>query len=152
MFLRRGRLDYCYVAKGELMAANRGHFDCEAFYAALDDIRKAKDLSWKKMADQSKVSASTLTRMGQGKHPDADSLTMLSAWAGLNPADFATDESIRARETESLPKMMALLRADPNLSNEAVQAIQDVLTVAYRRLGKSALEGTDGGDKAAPRI
>jgi len=134
------------------MAANRGHFDNEAFYATLDDIRKAKEISWKKVADQSKVSASTLTRMGQGKHPDADSLTMLSAWAGLNPADFATDESVRARDTESLPKMMALLRADPNLSNDAVQAIQDVLTVAYRRLGNAGLQEADGGDKAAPRV
>ena len=120
------------------MAANRGHFHCEGFYAALDDLRQAKNISWKKLADQSKVSASTLTRMGQGKHPDADSLTMLSAWAGLNPADFVTDEELKARETTVLPKMMALLRADPNLTDESIRAIQEVLTVAYRRLGGAA--------------
>lgn len=119
------------------MAANRGHFDCEGFYASLDDIRKAKNFSWKKLADQSKVSASTLTRMGQGKHPDADSLTMLSAWAQLNPADFVTDEDLKARDTTVLPKMMALLRADPNLNEDSIRAIQDVLTVAYRRLGNA---------------
>ncbi len=115
------------------MAANRGHFDCDGFYEALDEIRNAKKLSWKKVADQTKVSASTLTRMGQGKYPDADSLTMLSAWAGLNPVDFVTDPDMKVREVEALPKMMALLRADPKLSPEAIDAIQEVLAVAYRR-------------------
>lgn len=134
------------------MAANRGHFDCDGFYGALDEIRKAKNISWKKVADLSKVSASTLTRIGQGKHPDADSLTMLSAWAHLNPADFVTDEDLKSRETESLPKMMALLRADTTLSAEAIIAIHDVLTVAYRRLGKAKAEGSDLGSKASAGV
>ncbi len=134
------------------MAANRGHFDCEAYYIALDEIRKAKTLSWKKVADQSKVSASTLTRMGQGKHPDADSLTMLSAWGQLNPADFVTDEDLKAKEAESLPKMMALLRADPNLSPDSIEAIQEVLAVAYKRFGKPALEEANLGRAASPRL
>ena len=122
------------------MAATRGHFDCEAYYTALDEIRKAKILSWKKVSDQTKVSASTLTRMGQGKHPDADSLTMLSAWAGLNPAEYVTDEDFRNKETESLPKMMALLRADPTLTPDSIEALQELLKVAYRRFTKPALE------------
>ena len=122
------------------MAATRGHFDCEAYYTALDEIRKAKLLSWKKVSDQTKVSASTLTRMGQGKHPDADSLTMLSAWAGLNPAEYVTDEDFRNKETESLPKMMALLRADPTLTPDSIEALQELLKVAYRRFTKPALE------------
>ncbi len=127
------------------MAANRGHFDCAGFYEALDEIRSAKKLSWKKLADQSKVSASTLTRMGQGKHPDADSLTMLAAWAGLNPADFVTDLEMKGREVEALPKMMALLRADPKLSPQAIEAIQEVLSVAYRRFGTTIDPQEDSG-------
>lgn len=134
------------------MAANRGHFDCEAYYIALDEIRKTKTLSWKKVADQSKVSASTLTRMGQGRHPDADSLTMLSAWAGLNPADFVTDEDLKAKEVESLPKIMALLRADPNLSPDSIEAIQEVLAVAYKRFGKLALEQANLGRDTSTRL
>ncbi len=125
------------------MAATRGHFDCEAYYTALDEIRKAKTLSWKKVSDQTKVSASTLTRMGQGKHPDADSLTMLSAWAGLNPADYVTDEEFRHKEAESLPKMMALLRADPTLTLDSIEALQELLQVAYKRFTKPALEDAE---------
>jgi len=125
------------------MAANRGHFDCDAFYAALDEIRKQKGLPWKKLADQTKVSASSLTRMGQGKHPDADSLTMLAAWSGLNPADFVTDPELKAKDTESLPKVMALLRADSTLSPEGINAIQDLLNAAYRTFGRKAVESKD---------
>jgi len=125
------------------MAANRGHFDCDAFYAALDEIRKRKGLPWKKLADQTKVSASSLTRMGQGKHPDADSLTMLAAWSGLNPADFVTDEDLKAKDAESLPKVMALLRADRTLSPEGIEAIQDLLNAAYRTFGRNTTERAD---------
>ena len=134
------------------MAANRGHFDCDGFYAALDEIRRNKGLSWKKLADQTKVSASTLTRMGQGKHPDADSLTMLSAWSSMNPADFVTDEDMKSHERESLPKLMALLRADTSLSPEAIAAIQDVLNGAYRRYGQKTEEESHLGSTAQTRI
>lgn len=134
------------------MAANRGHFDCDGFYASLDEIRRTKGISWKKLADQTKVSASTLTRMGQGKHPDADSLTMLSAWSSLNPADFVTDEEMKSRETESLPKLLALLRADTSLSPEALAAIQDVLNGAYSRYAQKSGEGSNLGNKTQARI
>ncbi len=128
------------------MAANRGHFNCDAFCVALDEIRRRKNISWKKVADETKVSASTLTRMGQGKHPDADSLTMLSAWSGLNPADFVTDENLRPKDPEALPKVMALLRADRTLSPEGIEAIQQLLTAAYKTFGQKASEGADGGE------
>lgn len=134
------------------MAANRGHFDCDGFYVALDEIRRNKGISWKKLADQTKVSASTLTRMGQGKHPDADSLTMLSAWSSLNPGDFVTDEDLKSREHESLPKLMALLRADTSLSPEAIAAIQDVLNGAYRRFGQKTAEELNLGSTDQARV
>ncbi len=131
------------------MAANRGHFNCDAFCVELDVIRRRKGISWKKVADLTKVSASTLTRMGQGKHPDADSLTMLAAWSGLNPADFVTDEELRAKDPEALPKLMALLRADRTLSPEGIEAIQQLLTAAYRTFGRKPTEGTDDGQTPA---
>ena len=44
--------------------------DAEGFYSALDGHRQSKDLTLKKVAAEAHVSASTLTRMGQGKRPD----------------------------------------------------------------------------------
>ena len=44
----------------------RGRFDAEAFYAALYAEKLARRLTWKTIANESGVSASTLTRMAQG--------------------------------------------------------------------------------------
>jgi predicted transcriptional regulator len=62
-------------ATGEEMA--KVEFDAESFYAALDSQRQSQRLTWKEVAAKSEVSASTLTRMAQGKRPDVDSLTAL---------------------------------------------------------------------------
>ncbi len=122
------------------MAANRGHFDCTAFYQALDGIRKGKNLPWSLVAERTKVSASSLTRMGQGKHPDADSLTMLSAWSGLNPACFVTDETLKATEADTLPKVLALVGGDRSLTAEGISAIQGILRAAYTTFSRQATE------------
>ena len=61
----------------------KGIFDAEGFFDALDEVRDSKGLTWKEVADESEVSASTLTRMAQGKRPDVDSLAALLKWSGL---------------------------------------------------------------------
>ena len=52
----------------------KGRFDADGFYAALDAERRSRRYTWKRVADESRVSASTLTRMAQGRRPDVDSL------------------------------------------------------------------------------
>ena len=52
-------------------------FDVSALQAALDGERIARGLTWKDVAIESGVSASTLSRLSQGKRPDVDSLTAL---------------------------------------------------------------------------
>src|SRR5882724_2741023 len=63
-------------------------FDAEAFYTALAQVVEARKVSWRRVARESGVSSPALTHMAQGRGPDAASLAALSAWAGLNPADF----------------------------------------------------------------
>ena len=48
----------------------RARFDGDAFYAALDGERQARQFTWRRVAEESGVSASTLTRISQGKRPD----------------------------------------------------------------------------------
>lgn len=116
------------------MAGIRGHFDCEGFYRALDHIRNDKKLNWKQVGALSKVSASTLTRMAQGKRPDADSLAMLSAWSSLNPADFVLDQTVRSQKVEGgLTQILTYLRADPKLSRPAIAALDEIITTAYKQ-------------------
>ena len=50
------------------------NFDVGAFHAALDSQRLAMGLNWKDVAAEAGVSASTLTRMAQGKRPDVDAV------------------------------------------------------------------------------
>lgn len=111
------------------------HFDGEGFVAALDSTRQARGLTWRKVADQAHVSASTLTRMAQGKRPDVDSLAALTRWAGLKADDFfADDEPVSTGEP--LAKVTAYLRADPNLSETGKNALEAILHAAYDKLRK----------------
>lgn len=116
------------------MAGIRGHFDCEGFYRALDHLRDQKKITWKQLGAASKVSASTLTRMAQGKRPDADSLATLSAWSGLNPADFVRDPDVRREQPAGgLNQILTYLRADPKLSKSAITALDEIITAAYKQ-------------------
>ena len=104
-------------------------FDLGSFHAALNAQRAAKGLTWKDVADQSGVSASTLTRMGQGKRPDVDGLALLLAWSGLDALKF----SPAANEPEPMAEIAANLRADRNLSEDSARALEDIIRVAYEK-------------------
>lgn len=106
-------------------------FDNDAFFAALDATRQARDLTWRQIAREAKVSPSTLTRVGQGKRPDVDSFAALAAWAGLDPEDFIPKGS---RPAEPLTEISLLLRRDPHLSPAAAIALDEMLKATYRRL------------------
>ena len=98
----------------------RARFDGDAFYAALDGEKQARQctwkrvaeesgvsasrLNWKRVAEESGVSASTLTRISQGKRPDVDSLAALSAWSGLD-----VDRFVRGGPSKNEPEPLAVI-------------------------------------------
>jgi transcriptional regulator with XRE-family HTH domain len=108
-------------------------FAAEAFFSALDAHRQAKKLTWKKIAEQAGVSASTLTRIAQGKRPDVDTLAALCIWSGLNPDDFIGRNANPSVQSEPLAQVMAHLRADPKLSPEGTKAIETMIKTAYEQ-------------------
>ncbi len=110
------------------------HFDTEAFFAALDGVRVAKKLTWKEVAAESEVSASTLTRMAQGKRPDVDGLAALLSWSGLKAEDFLKIRSSGKTKQETLAIISKLLRADRELGKENAAALEQIIRVAYKRL------------------
>ncbi len=114
----------------------KGWFDTNAFHAALDAVRQARKLNWKQVAAQSGVSASTLTRMAQGKRPDVDGLAALIAWSGLNADDYVRSESETPPEPEPLAMISTYLRADRNLSPEAATALEQMIKATYETLRK----------------
>ena len=115
----------------------KGWFDSEGFYEALDAVRQAKKQNWKQVGAESGVSASTLTRMAQGKRPDVDGLAALAAWSGLNADDYVRSVSERP-EPQPLALITTYLRSDKNLSPEAATALDAIIKVTYERLRTKA--------------
>lgn len=110
-------------------------FDSEAFFAALDAERESRSMHWKAVASEAGVSASTLTRIGQGRRPDVDSFAALIAWAGLDPEKFFRNDD-DSRGPSTLSGISVLLRHDPNLSDDAAAAIEELVKATYKRLRK----------------
>lgn len=114
----------------------RGQFNAQAFYAALDAQRRAQNKNWKQVAAKSGVSASTLTRMAQGKRPDVDSLAALLSWSGLKADEFIVKDE-PTRGAEPLAQITAYLRADRNLSPASAEAMEKIIYAAYERFRES---------------
>jgi transcriptional regulator with XRE-family HTH domain len=117
-----------------LEVAVKGQFNCEAFYEALNSQRMAKRLTWKDVAEQSGISASTLTRMAQGKRPDVDGLAALLRWSGLQLDDFI--DKPHQTKTEALAQITAILRTDSRLSAVGKKTLEGVLRATYEGLRK----------------
>ena len=115
------------------MLVKRAKFDGDAFYAALDGERQARQYTWKRVAEGSGVSASTLTRLSQGKRPDVDGLAALSAWSGLD-----VDRFVRGKDSKKEPEPLALisscLRSDPRLNEDTAIALDQMVKAAYRSM------------------
>ena len=106
-------------------------FDFTSFFKALAATVEARGTTWKGVSEATGVSQTTLSRMARGRQPDAESLTALSAWAGLNPVDFAR---MKKRRAESLALMGKLIREDPNLDREGADALEAIVGAAYGKL------------------
>jgi transcriptional regulator with XRE-family HTH domain len=117
-----------------MTAENKG-FDGDGFYRALENTVTARSKTWKQVAAETGISASTLARMAQGRRPDAASLAALSAWAGLNPSDFVR-AAYKAQQPEPMAKISTLLRSDPNLDPQSADAVEAIMRAAYERLRK----------------
>jgi transcriptional regulator with XRE-family HTH domain len=108
-------------------------FDNDAFFAALDAERVSRGMHWKAVASEARISASTLTRIGQGRRPDVDSFAALTAWAGLEPERFFRSPDVTSQPS-TLSGISVLLRCDPRLSSDAATAIEELVKATYVRL------------------
>lgn len=116
-------------------APGKRRFDAEAFYSALDAERRSRRQTWKRVAEEAEVSASTLTRMAQGRRPDVDSMAALIAWSGLSADTFVKDAQAK-RLPGSLSVISTSLKNDPHLSPEAADALDELMKATYERMRK----------------
>ncbi len=107
-------------------------FDNEAFYAALNATRLSRQLTWKDVAAETGVAASTLSRIGHGAKPDVNGLASLLAWSNLKAESFIRGSTVD--EADPLAKITALLRADPHLTPQSAQLMENIVTSTYDKL------------------
>ena len=125
----------------------RARFDGDAFYAALDGERQARQFTWRRVAEESGVSASTLTRISQGKRPDVDSLAALSVWSGLDVDRFVRGGDSK-KEPEPLAVISSCLHSDPRLNEETAAALDQMVKAAYRSMRKPGDDGMSRSQRA----
>lgn len=116
-------------------APGRGYFNASAFYSALDAERRSRQQTWKSVAEEAQVSASTLTRMAQGRRPDVDSLAALVSWSGLSADTFVNSDEGKP-EPGSLAMISTHLKSDPHLTPEAAEALDQLVKATYERMRK----------------
>jgi transcriptional regulator with XRE-family HTH domain len=108
------------------------NFDMEAFYAALNAARLSRQKTWKEVAHETGIAASTLSRMGQGAKPDVNGLAALLKWSNLKAEMFIPGAS--KKEAPPLAKLTALLRADPHLTPQNARLMEEIVVSTYNRL------------------
>src|SRR6266513_2235765 len=119
---------------------------------AIGRRREELGLSLRDVADETSVSASTLSRIenGTGK-PDADNIARLTAWLDVPMERILSGRHPQEEESkaviyyphESTPEIVeAHLRADRSLTPETAAALSELFRVAYTQFSKSGGEKT----------
>ena len=110
--------------------------DIAALYAAVDQKRQAKNLSWRGLAADLKITPSTFTRMAQGLKPDVDTFASLVRWLGMSQDEFLRPTPARREDADPVAMISSYLRASKNVTQEQADALEDIMNAAFRHLSK----------------
>lgn len=106
--------------------------DVASLHAALDEARRARDLSWRQLAFTIGLSPSTLARLGNGYRPDVDGFATLVSWLNLPAETFMTGVASKSGEPDLMAQLAPLLRARKDLSHADIKLIEDVVRALLR--------------------
>ncbi len=131
------------------MSKNGNFINTKELGRAIKRKREEMSLSLREVANETQVSASTLSRIenGTGK-PDADNIARLTTWLDM-PVDRVMKKTAASNEVEaviyypheSTPSIIeAHLRADRNLTPETARALSEMFRVAYTQFSKPGSE------------
>ena len=125
----------------------KGLVNTEELGRAVKRRREELGLSLRDVANETAVSASTLSRIenGTGK-PDADNIARLTAWLDVPMERILSGRDPKGEESQAViyypqeptPQIVeAHLRADKNLSPETAAALSDLFRVAYTQFSNN---------------
>lgn len=124
--------------------------DVRSLHAALDAARQHQGLSWRQLAKELDVSASTISRMANGLKPDVTAFVAMTNWLRMPAERFyvRADREI-GQEPELVASLMPLLRARKDLNEQDVAYLGEVLEAAARRFAaeKAVRELACGGPR-----
>jgi len=104
-------------------------FDPKGLHALVDGIRLNRGVTWNQMARQAGISASTMTRLGQGRSPDVNGLSAIVTWSGLDAADVLGTR--RSSTGDTVTAIRLALRNDQRLARRDAEAIGDAVQSLY---------------------
>lgn len=110
--------------------------DVPQLYAALNERRQARSLSWRQLAKELDLSPSLMSRLANGLRPDVDAFATLLHWLNMSTEDFLVDSDPNP-ETDQ-PDLMAqiapLLRARKEFASHELQYLEDVFRATIRHV------------------
>lgn len=108
----------------------------KVLHDALDVAREEAGLSWRQLARELGVSASTISRMAQGLKPDVSAFVAMTTWLRMPAEKFYVSNAAvdpNRPEPELVASLTPLLRARRDLSETDVEYLQEVIAAAARR-------------------
>lgn len=107
--------------------------DVQRLVATIDAERRARGLSWRQVAKDAEISASTLTRMQQGKSPDVNTFFALTRWLEIPAERFYTEQaSGSASPVDPMAVVSTLLRGKKKMNPKALAALQELVNAAFK--------------------
>lgn len=113
------------------------HVDVKALHAALDKARESRGLSWRQLAKEIGVSASTISRMSNNLKPDVTAFAAMTTWLRMPAESFYVGSGHGSTDWDQEPDLVAqlvpLLRARKDLSGKDVEYLEEVIGAAAKR-------------------
>lgn len=109
--------------------------DVASLYAALDAQRKARGLSWRRVAHEAGVSPSLFSRMAHDQRPDLDGFIAVIQWLDVEAETFmlaASKQSLRVSDLAT--DIGLLLRAQQDLDDADCKLVQDIIESTLRHI------------------
>lgn len=118
--------------------------DVKSLHAALDRARESRGLSWRQLAKEIGVSASTISRMANNLKPDVTAFAAMTTWLRMPAEGFYIGGTAHSddEEPDLVATLAPLLRARKDLTGKDVEYLEEVIAAAARRFqAESASRG-----------
>src|SRR5690242_20315629 len=104
-------------------------FRGDEFYSEVAEVLRQRGISWRQLAIELGISASTFTRWSRGRSLDGSTLAALGAYCGLNPSEYVGDRApANAKGEDCLKHIISLVRTKLELSPEMADVFTGVIT------------------------